>query len=36
MCGTRTDVSNAISKAWNVKEGQRNVAGAVSINNLKP
>jgi len=30
-----TDVSNAIAQAWNVKERQRKVAGAVSRNGLK-
>lgn len=33
--GTLTDVSNAITKAWNVKEGQKKVAGALSIKHLR-
>lgn len=35
MWGTATDVSNVITQAWNVKERQRKVAGAVSRNGLK-
>ena len=33
--GILTDVSNAITKAWNVKEGQKKVAGAMSIKHLR-
>ena len=33
--GTLTDVSHAITKAWNVNEGQKKVADALSINYLR-